>query len=153
MASSLLMGGIGNLFNKAFGNNNQAINQRNARIQQAYNQAANISNINNYDDMANASIDTGFSVNRGEYGWFNGNQYRKAVEGANASKDYLASVIPNTANKINMQNDLSLKQNYASFGGNLNTAGADFTTGMKHINTGDTHENNPYEGVPMGVDP
>ena len=24
---------------------------------------------------------------------------------------------------------------------------------MKHINKGDTHENNPYEGVPMGVDP
>ena len=153
MASSFLMGGIGHLFNKAFGNNNQAINQRNARIQQAYNQAANISNINNYDDMANASIDTGFSVNRGEYGWFNGHRYRKDVEGANASKDYLASVIPNTANKINIQNDLSLKQNYASFGGNLNTAGANFTTGMKHINKGDTHENNPYEGVPMGVDP
>lgn len=153
MASSLLMGGIGSLVNKAFGNNKQTINQRNARIQQAYNQAANISNINNYDDMANASIDTGFSVNRGDYGWFNGNQYRKAVEGANASKDYLASVIPNTANKINIQNSLNLKQNYASFGGNLNTAGADFTTGMKHINKGDTHENNPYEGVPMGVDP
>lgn len=153
MASSLIMGGIGNLFNKAFGNNNQAINQRNARVQQAYKQAANISNINNYDDMANASIDTGFSVNRGEYGWFNGHQYRKAKEGADASKQYLASVIPNTANKINIQNELSLKQNYASFGGNLNTAGADFTTGMKHINTGDTHENNPYEGVPMGVDP
>ena len=153
MASSLLMGGIGHLFNKAFGNNNQAINQRNARIQQAYNQAANISNINNYDDMANASIDTGFSVNRGDYGWFNGGQYRRAKREAAASKDYLASVIPNTANKINMQNELSLKQNYASFGGNLNTAGANFTTGMKHINTGDTHENNPYEGVPMGVDP
>ena len=153
MASSLLMGGIGSLVNKAFGNNNQAINQRNARIQQAYNQAANISNINNYDDMANASIDTGFSVNRGEYGWFKGKDYRRDVAGANASKDYLASVIPNTANKINIQNELNLKQNYASFGGNLNTAGANFTTGMKHINTGDTHENNPYEGVPMGVDP
>ena len=153
MASSLLMGGIGSLVNKAFGNNKQAINQRNARIQQAYKQAANISNINNYDDMANASIDTGFSVNRGEYGWFNGHQYRKDVEGANASKEYLASVIPNAANKINIQNELNLKQNYASFGGNLNTAGANFTTGMKHINKGDTHENNPYEGVPMGVDP
>ena len=153
MASSLIMGGIGNVFNKAFGNNNQAINQRNARIQQAYKQAANISNINNYDDMANASIDTGFSVNRGEYGWFKGKDYRRDVAGANASKEYLASVIPNTANKINIQNELNLKQNYASFGGNLNTAGADFTTGMKHINTGDTHENNPYEGVPMGVDP
>lgn len=153
MASSLIMGGIGNLFNKAFGNNNQAINQRNARIQQAYNQAANISNINNYDDMANASIDTGFSANRGDYGWFKGKDYRKAVQADIASKDYLASVIPNAANKINIQNELNLKQNYASFGGNLNTAGADFTTGMKHINTGDTHENNPYEGVPMGVDP
>ncbi len=153
MASSLIMGGIGNLFNKAFGNNNQAINQRNARIQQAYNQAANISNMNNYDDVANTSIDTGFSVNRGDYGWFNGHRYRRAKKEAAASKDYLASVIPNTANKINIQNELSLKQNYASFGGNLNTAGANFTTGMKHINTGDTHENNPYEGVPMGVDP
>lgn len=153
MASSLITGGIGNLFNKAFGNNNQAINQRNARIQQAYNQAANISNINNYDDIANASIDTGFSANRGDYGWFKGKDYKKAVQADKASKDYLASVIPNTANKINIQNELSLKQNYASFGGNLNTAGADFTTGMKHINTGDTHENNPYEGVPMGVDP
>lgn len=153
MASSFIMGGIGSLFNKAFGNNKQSINQRNARIQQAYNQAANISNINNYDDMANTSIDTGFSANRGDYGWFKGKDYRKAVQADKASKDYLASVIPNTANKINIQNGLSLKQNYASFGGNLNTAGADFTTGMKHINTGDTHENNPYEGVPMGVDP
>lgn len=153
MASSFLMGGIGHLFNKAFGNNNQAINQRNARIQQAYNQAANISNINNYDDIANASIDTGFSVNRGEYGWFKGKDYKKDLEASNASKDYLYRVIPDAANKINMKNNLSVKQNYASFGGNLNTAGANFTTGMKHINTGDTHENNPYEGVPMGVDP
>ena len=153
IASSLVMGGIGSLFNKAFGNNNQAINQRNARIQQAYNQAANISNINNYDDLANASIDTGFSVNRGEYGWFKGKDYKKDLEGANASKAYLASVLPSAAYNINTKNNLSIKQNYASFGGNLNTAGANFTTGMKHINTGDTHENNPYEGVPMGVDP
>lgn len=153
MASSFLMGGIGHLFNKAFGNNNQAINQRNARIQQAYNQAANISNINNYDDLANASIDTGFSVNRGEYGWFKGKDYKKDLEGANASKAYLARVIPDAAKQINIKNNLSVKQNYASFGGNLNTAGANFTTGMKHINKGDTHENNPYEGVPMGVDP
>ena len=153
MASSLLMGGIGSLVNKAFGNNKQAINQRNARIQQAYNQAANISNINNYDDLANASIDTGFSVNRGEYGWFKGKDYKKDLEGANASKAYLARVIPDAAKQINIKNNLSVKQNYASFGGNLNTAGANFTTGMKHINKGDTHENNPYEGVPMGVDP
>lgn len=153
MASSLLMGGIGSLVNKAFGNNKQAINQRNARIQQAYNQAANISNINNYDDLTNASIDTGFSANRGDYGWFKGKDYEKAVQADKESKAYLDRVISDAAKNINTKNNLSVKQNYASFGGNLNTAGADFTTGMKHINTGDTHENNPYEGVPMGVDP
>lgn len=40
-----------------------------------------------------------------------------------------------------------------AFGGDLNTAGADFPTGLTFINEGGTHESNPYEGVPMGVAP
>lgn len=32
------------------------------------------------------------------------------------------------------------------------THGANFDTGITLIGNGDTHENNPYEGVPMGVD-
>lgn len=39
-----------------------------------------------------------------------------------------------------------------SFGGHLNTNGSDFMTGLTYIDNGDTHENNPYEGVPMGAD-
>lgn len=39
-----------------------------------------------------------------------------------------------------------------SFGGHLNTNGSDFMTGLTYIDNGDTHENNPYEGVPMGMD-
>ena len=40
-----------------------------------------------------------------------------------------------------------------AFGGDLNTNGADFSTGLTFINEGGTHESNPYEGVPMGIAP
>lgn len=40
-----------------------------------------------------------------------------------------------------------------AFGGDLNTNGADFSTGLTIIDNGGTHESNPYEGVPMGVAP
>ena len=39
-----------------------------------------------------------------------------------------------------------------SFGGDLTTHGANFDTGITLIGNGGTHEENPYEGVPMGVD-
>lgn len=39
-----------------------------------------------------------------------------------------------------------------AFGGHLNTNGSDFMTGLTYIDNGDIHENNPYEGVPMGAD-
>lgn len=40
-----------------------------------------------------------------------------------------------------------------AFGGELNTNGGDFPTGLIFIDEGGTHESNPYEGVPMGVAP
>ena len=39
-----------------------------------------------------------------------------------------------------------------AFGGDLMTHGADFDTGFILVGNGGTHEENPYEGVPMGVD-
>lgn len=39
-----------------------------------------------------------------------------------------------------------------SFGGDLTTHGANFDTGITLIGNGGTHEENPNEGVPMGVD-
>ena len=39
-----------------------------------------------------------------------------------------------------------------SFGGDLNTNGADFSNGQTIIGNGGTHEENPMEGVPMGMD-
>lgn len=40
-----------------------------------------------------------------------------------------------------------------AFGGELNTNGGDFSTGLMFIDKGGTHESNPYEGVPMGAAP
>jgi len=41
---------------------------------------------------------------------------------------------------------------FFSFGGDLNTHGSDFTNGLVYIDNGGTHEENPYQGVPMGYD-
>lgn len=40
-----------------------------------------------------------------------------------------------------------------AFGGVLNTHGGDFSNGVTFINNGGTHEQNPFEGVPMGIAP
>lgn len=40
-----------------------------------------------------------------------------------------------------------------AFGGELNTHGGDFSNGVTFINSGGTHEQNPFEGVPIGVAP
>ena len=47
----------------------------------------------------------------------------------------------------------NLEANYGAFGGELNTQGGDFTNGLLYIDNGGSHESNPFEGVPMGIDP
>lgn len=44
------------------------------------------------------------------------------------------------------------KKWHHAFGGNLMTHGADFSNGMIFVGNGGSHEENPFEGVPMGVD-
>lgn len=38
-------------------------------------------------------------------------------------------------------------------GGDLQTHGADWSTGLSHIDAGGSHEESPYDGVQMGMDP
>ena len=40
-----------------------------------------------------------------------------------------------------------------ALGGDVQTHGSDFTTGMTHIDAGGSHESNPNDGVQVGVDP
>ena len=63
------------------------------------------------------------------------------------------------ANKENYSPAMVKKANFArnaanwhSFGGDLNTHGSDFTSGQIIVGNGGTHEENPMEGVPMGMD-
>lgn len=44
-------------------------------------------------------------------------------------------------------------RNWNAFGGWLNTQGGDFTNGVKFIDEGGSHEENPYQGIQIGVDP
>ena len=43
--------------------------------------------------------------------------------------------------------------NWNAFGGWLNTQGGDFTNGVTFIGEGGSHEENPYHGIRIGVDP
>lgn len=47
--------------------------------------------------------------------------------------------------------NILLNNTYAN-GGTLLSNGAQFTDGVSHVNTGESHELNPYDGVPMGTD-
>lgn len=63
------------------------------------------------------------------------------------------------ANKDNYSPAMVKKANFArnaskwhAFGGDLMTQGSDFDTGIITIGNGGSHEQNPYGGVPIGVD-
>lgn len=63
------------------------------------------------------------------------------------------------ANKENYSSAMVKKANFArnaakwhSFGGDLNTNGGDFSNGLIIIGNGGTHEENPMEGVQIGMD-
>jgi hypothetical protein len=63
------------------------------------------------------------------------------------------------ANKDNYSPLMVKKANFArnaanwhSFGGELNTNGANFTNGLIQVNAGGTHESNPFQGVPVSLD-
>lgn len=43
-------------------------------------------------------------------------------------------------------------RNWNAFGGWLNTQGGDFTNGVTFIDEGGSHEENPYQGIQIGVD-
>ena len=53
--------------------------------------------------------------------------------------------------KLRNASNMSLRR-LRAFGGELGTNGTDFTNGLLEINAGSSHEDNPYQGVQLGVD-
>ena len=67
--------------------------------------------------------------------------------------DYLTTKDRQAANRSNMTNTFAgVPNSLFALGGDIQSNGADFTTGLTRVNAGGTHEENPYEGVQMGVD-
>lgn len=61
------------------------------------------------------------------------------------------SVVNNIGN-IAAEQDNNLLANYAAFGGDLLSNGTAWDNGITFVNNGGTHEANPHNGVPMGMD-
>lgn len=68
--------------------------------------------------------------------------------------DYLTLKDKQTENKGNMIGYLGGNTpTMFALGGDIQTNGSDWTTGLNHVNAGGIHEENPYQGVPMGMAP
>lgn len=66
--------------------------------------------------------------------------------------DYLISKNKQADMNNKMPGIVGMPNNMFPLGGDVQTHGADFTTGLVSIDAGGSHEENPYDGVQVGVD-
>lgn len=153
------LGVLGGLTNRTFGSKMNTENI--AKVE------ANINNLNNfqsnasdYDTLAQnwASSPVGMTFSDsfiGKDGWFSNKAKNKAADLRNQialGNTWVQNSLNNNAMNIGTTQMQNLLANYAAFGGYLMTHGANFNTGLTLVGNGGTHEQNPLEGVPMGVD-
>lgn len=151
---------IGGLTNRMFGSK---LNEENIKAVEGTTSKLNNfqSDASNFDTLANTwgttALGTDFSNSYiGKDGWFSNKAKKKAKalrEKMQLANAFAENTLQNNADNITENTMNNLEANYAAFGGELNTNGANFPTGLMFIGEGGTHESNPYEGVPMGVDP
>lgn len=154
------LGLAGGVINRFFGSK---LNEENiARVENNINQLNNFkSGASSFDTLSQlwASAPTGMTFEDsyiGEDGIFSNKAKNKAsnlrtqVASGNA---WVQNSLNNNAENIGNTQMQNLLSNYKSFGGHLMTNGADFTNGITVVGNGGTHEENPNEGVQMGVDP
>ena len=153
------LGLLGGLTNRMFGSK---MNEENiAKVEGNINELNSFqSNASDFDSLSEnwANAATGMTFGNsfiGKDGWFSNKAKNKAaalrreVEEGNL---WVQSSLDNNAENISNSQMQNLLANFAAFGGNLMTHGADFDTGLTVVGNGGTHEQNPLEGVPMGVD-
>ena len=145
---------IGGLTNAAFGTkvDQEKLNAINAGIEQNKNF---ISAATSFDDIQGpAAVLTDTNAYSG--GWFSGGKARRKNEELKkkmtAARQFATSSVAN--NIFNLQDDQmnNALANFAAFGGPLQSYGADWDNGFIVIGNGGTHEQNPFDGVQIGVD-
>ena len=147
---------IGGLVNAGFGSN---INEE--AVDNIENQAARqAAYVSNASDNTSLISDWGNLIQLGEVskedigseGWFSNKATKKAAELTKKNQEANMAAwqsLQNTADNIENQKAMMLDANFIAEGGALNNG---LDNGVTTVNAGGTHEENPYEGVPMGVD-
>ena len=85
----------------------------------------------------------------------NANANKKTKEYNTRRQNAIDNAMNNFSIRVDAIEDLNnakLASQYFADGGFTSTHGIDFTNGITKINNGGTHEQNPFEGVPMGMD-
>lgn len=132
----------------------------NTRLYNNFNQAADITNENQFlQSMYNVEAFGGPLFKEGGIMIKKENR-GKFTESANRAnmgvQEYARHIL---ANKEDYSPTLIKRANFArnfggrkAFGGDLNTYGGTYNGGLEYIDNGSTHEQNPFNGVPMGTD-
>jgi hypothetical protein len=132
----------------------------NTRLYNNFNQAADVTNENQFlQSMYNVEAFGGPLFKEGEIMIKKENR-GKFTESANRAnmgvQEYARHIL---ANKEDYSPTLIKRANFArnaakwnAFGGDLNTYGGTYNGGLEYIDNGGTHEQNPFNGVPMGTD-
>ena len=132
----------------------------NTRLYNNFNQAADITNENQFlQSMYNVEAfggplfkEGGIMIKKENRG-----KFTKSANRANMGvQEYARHIL---ANKEDYSPTLIKRANFArnaakwnAFGGDLNTYGGTYNGGLEYIDNGGTHEQNPFNGVPMGTD-
>ena len=115
-------------------------------------QWANRSIANNINNIESSQMDN-LLGNYAAFGGILGSQNTGAID-YDFMSDYLLSKDKATKIKDKMPNNVfgSLANPpIFALGGDIQNHGADFTTGLSEINAGGSHEDNPYDGVQVGI--
>lgn len=132
----------------------------NTRLYNNFNQAADITNENQFlQSMYNVEAFGGPLFKEGGImiKKENRDKFTESANRANMSvQEYARHIL---ANKEDYSTTLIKRANFArnfggrkAFGGDLNTYGGTYNGGLEYIDNGGTHEQNPFNGVPMGTD-
>lgn len=132
----------------------------NTRLYNNFNQAADVTNENQFlQSMYNVEAfggplfkEGGIMIKKENRG-----KFTESANRANMSvQEYARHIL---ANKEDYSPTLIKRANFArnfggrkAFGGDLNTYGGTYNGGLEYIDNGGTHEQNPFNGVPMGTD-
>lgn len=155
MAAGGILKGLGSGINALFGTgvDQEKLNRANAGTD-ALNSFS--SNATSFDDVngpeAQLAVENAYSGGAFRKRWARrrNNRLRQLRNDAASQAD--RSVENNVNNIADNQIGTGLSSYYA-FGGPLHTYGTDWSNGITLVGNGGTHEENPFEGVPVGVAP